>query len=638
MPPDSQQQLQPEKDLFLRCFEEHFEMLSPLAKGFYFLNFKSHIELVPWILQKEDISQLHCDPKIKREVAFFISKLRYHLEKAGYDLESLCNETKEQSKNKGFLARFSLWPFGRKNKTPKTDKDEIILSALESSLSDLERMQEKLETDLKELREKNEKWKQESEEHKKLLEQQTKCEEEIQNSIEQSSKLIDDIITETKEEKRKPNSKQETKTKRKENRKEKKAEKKGEKKGKKNNKTKEKGKGKEKEKEKKNKKCEGKTKPKQQKKEKEKGKRLQVHKPSSQERNEYEWNRRKDGYLIDQYHQLICLFPYETRKHIINIIPTMEDMLDKTTAYTRFSDRIACKKDLDTFVSMFRFIYDEYPYREYDLKHLYKKVTGRQPHHDMTIYEKVMLHILENTKKPKDRWRFLESQHLPLPQENDGSYNSCRDSQQLDPATSVFCIQKEQVSLQLDELFSPDTAYPDFIILAVTLVQAAREVTTKLSSLKLHFNRYDLFAVVSLSKTTIHLYSTNAETFLVEELFLTREKDKIYVSLDENNAEKRVLNVRTRFFDDLYEKEHEFQIWLKRLRTVLQKLSNDRLVAFSDFYTIKVFDKSNSQTCSLYTLIRWIESHDIWDVASQYHVTESKKTVNPKIFPGKFRY
>lgn len=75
---------------------------------------------------------------------------------------------------------------------------------------------------------------------------------------------------------------------------------------------------------------------------------------------------------------------------------------------------------------------------------------------------------------------------------------------------------------------------------------------------------------------------------------------------------------------------------LDRLRTVLLRLSGDRLVVYSDFYKIRVFDKSNQRSCSLYTLTSWIEAHDIHEVARDYHVNESPMKHHPWNFPGKY--
>ena len=98
------------------------------------------------------------------------------------------------------------------------------------------------------------------------------------------------------------------------------------------------------------------------------------------------------------------------------------------------------------------------------------------------------------------------------------------------------------------------------------------------------------------------------------------------------------LNLNTRYFDELRDLEREFQQWLDRLRTVLLRLSGDRLVVYSDFYKIRVFDKSNQRSCSLYTLTSWIEAHDIHEVARDYHVNESPMKHHPWNFPGKYHY
>ena len=209
----------------------------------------------------------------------------------------------------------------------------------------------------------------------------------------------------------------------------------------------------------------------------------------------------------------------------------------------------------------------------------------------------------------------------------------------MSPGDAVLCEQKETaLPPQLDELFCMDTAYPDFIILAVTLVQTARELDKKLHALRRFHGYYDSYSIASLSDTRMHLYASCNEPYFTYDLYLTKKGDRLYLSHDEGVPEKMSLNLNTRYFDELRDLEREYQQWLDRLRTVLLRLSGDRLVVYSDFYKIRVFDKSNQRSCSLYTLTSWIEAHDIHEVARDYHVNESPMKHHPWNFPGKYHY
>ena len=86
MPTDSRQTYtnHPEKDLFLKIIEEQVALLPHELREFYKLRFKSHEEIMPWLLREKRSKELHCNREMRREMAFFISKTRFELEKAGY--------------------------------------------------------------------------------------------------------------------------------------------------------------------------------------------------------------------------------------------------------------------------------------------------------------------------------------------------------------------------------------------------------------------------------------------------------------------------------------------------------------------------------------------------------------------------
>jgi hypothetical protein len=115
--------------------------------------------------------------------------------------------------------------------------------------------------------------------------------------------------------------------------------------------------------------------------------------------SKWEWDSINEEYLRRQYHDLICVFPYQVRRTLISIIPTLDDLREKTNEYTTFSGTLRHKYELDQFIEIFRFINNEYPFQITDIGFLYQQMTGRQPHHDLTLDESVTLRLLENTPK-----------------------------------------------------------------------------------------------------------------------------------------------------------------------------------------------------------------------------------------------
>ena len=85
-------------------------LLSPEAKRFYRLRFKSHEELMPWLLREKRSKDLHTDSEMRRQLAYFISKTRYELEKAGYSLTSRQDGSSGDSPTKTLFPKIkSLW-------------------------------------------------------------------------------------------------------------------------------------------------------------------------------------------------------------------------------------------------------------------------------------------------------------------------------------------------------------------------------------------------------------------------------------------------------------------------------------------------------------------------------------------------
>jgi hypothetical protein len=107
---------------------------------------------------------------------------------------------------------------------------------------------------------------------------------------------------------------------------------------------------------------------------------------------------------------------------------------------------------------------------------------------------------------------------------------------------------------------------------------------------------------------------------------------------DNRDYNKRNINKTTDYFDKLIEMEKEFRRWLSELRKVVDTISKGRLIVYSDYYKIRVFETSNNTSCSIYTFINWIEKFGIRKVAAMFFVTESSNPVNRNYFPGKYHF
>ena len=620
----------PEKDALLKTYEEQLALLPSEAKEFCRQHFSSHTDLIPWILREKDTRELHCEGQMRRDMAFFIAKIRIRLEASG-DLHTIRQEAAQDAERpKTLVPRIkALWHSLTTAVSLDDNYDDFMekVARIHDSLDKSQKDSEEPDGCLEQQESQDEKWRREQEEetkrrheeHQKLMEEFKKAEDRLKE-LEEEWKGIQEARRQRQEEWERQWEERRTR---------------------------------DEEREKERRRLEGRRKILEdlekwkEEKRREAGYGLEVSDAEEDEGQQYlsfkwrkwEWDSINEEYLRRQYHDLICVFPYQVRRTLISIIPTLDDLREKTNEYTTFSGTLRHKYELDQFIEIFRFINNEYPFQITDIGFLYQQMTGRQPHHDLTLEESITLRLLENTPKKEKRERLLRNHHPCHPSPSGYYRERCFDTYLMSPGDAVLCEQKETAPPpQLDELFCMDTAYPDFIILAVTLVQAAREVDKKLHALRRFHGYYDNYSIASLSDTRIHLYASCNEPYFTYDLYLTKKGGRLYLSHDEGVPEKMSLNLNARYFDELRDLEREFQQWLDRLRTVLLRLSGDRLVVYSDFYKIRVFDKSNQRSCSLYTLTSWIEAHDIHEVARDYHVNESPMKHHPWKFPGKYHY
>ena len=630
-------QNKPEKDLFLKVYEEQLELLSPEARDFCRQRFPSHTDLIPWLLRLRSSEYLNCDMQMRWDMAVFIAKIRFLLEEAGYPLVE--DDTPEESRPKSLFPRLkSLW---HSLTTPTSHNDGFDdffeeFAQIEISHDRTVKKCHEIEKRIEEEKLRHEKWRRDMEEkdrksqevQRKFMEELKRHDEEFKRQEEewesQREKRRQQLEERRKEQEEKSLSYEEWKREHKKREIERRIR-------------------------------EGREKiledlEKWKEKRRQAGNGSYIDKVDGSleyEEQQYissgwrmrDWDSINEEYLRRVYHDLICLFPYQVRRTIFSIIPTLDVLRRKTDRNTSFSHTLRHKHELDQVIEIFKFVNDEYPYQISDIGDLYEQMTGKKPHHDLTPEESETLKKLENADEEEERERLFQDLRPCRPSPTGYSYYNHSDPYLIDPHNAVFCEQRETAPPpHLDELFSPETAYPDFIILAVTLVQAAREVSQKLFALRCRYGNYDRFDVISTSATRIRLYASYEDLSLTDELFLIKKEDNLYVSYDGDAAEKEPLDINANYFDSLCEKEREHRQWLDRLRAILLRLSDDRLVVFSDFYTIKIFDKSNRQSCSLYTLIRWIENHSIWDVAKDFHVNEKPSDRHPWNFPGKIHY
>jgi hypothetical protein len=101
-------------------------------------------------------------------------------------------------------------------------------------------------------------------------------------------------------------------------------------------------------------------------------------------------------YIRKQYHFLICAFPRNVRRILIDHIPTVDDFRRKAMHRSvGFSSRLPEKPSLDLFLDIFRQIYISYPQDKLQARNLYRQRTGLEPSDDLTLEEVLRLGLAE---------------------------------------------------------------------------------------------------------------------------------------------------------------------------------------------------------------------------------------------------
>jgi len=318
----------------------------------------------------------------------------------------------------------------------------------------------------------------------------------------------------------------------------------------------------------------------------------------------------KESFIKEQYHLLICAYPFRVRAVLIEHIPTVEDFYKKAFwEGIEFSSRLQEKKTLDTFLEIFREIYRKYNTEKLNAVDLYRARFQREPCNDLTEEEFKKLDKAEN---PQNDWGSITDEFGEI---NPDVVFKPR-IRFVDSGDLWFCEQIEEPHI---EYYAPFTAYEDFLVLAITTVQSARSIQKSIMKFNFELGLIEIATITSFSNDKITI--SVGDSYGIREAWIYKEKEWVYV---EGKNLKRTRTTKTsNFFESIVEKERDFQKWLMTLRKILLEISHDRLIVYSDFYTIRVFDKSNSKTCSIYTLINWIEKNGIRRVAAKFMIQDN---------------
>jgi hypothetical protein len=251
-----------------------------------------------------------------------------------------------------------------------------------------------------------------------------------------------------------------------------------------------------------------------------------------------------------------------------------------------------------------------------------------KPYNNLTSDETVKLDKAEHPEKYKGEikfkaWDWGSFPELPKPR-----------CQHVNSGDLWFCHQIDEPVI--DFYYDPDTAYEDLIVLAITVVQAAKLITKSLHALIYEFYYFDKAEIVSFSLEKMEVWLGEKEKIKKKKLY--RGETHVFCYYDEYEGKKSYLNKTVGYYDKLVYLEKDFQKWLYELRKYVGTLSRDRLLIYSDFYKIKVFDKLCGTSCSIYTFINWIEKNGIEKVATEFFVAENSNGVNRRNFPGKFHF
>ena len=340
-----------------------------------------------------------------------------------------------------------------------------------------------------------------------------------------------------------------------------------------------------------------------------------------------------NDYLREQYHNLICAYPPRARKILIDHIPTVEDFYRKVLVRgVEFSSRLEDKTALDKFIDIFKQIYDDYFSHKLNAVSLFTSQMQMKPYNNLTSEETTKLDRAEHPDKYKDEelhnlWDFGSFPELPKPR-----------FQHVDSGDLCFCHLLDEPPVI--DYYDPDTAYEDLMVLAITAVQAGKPIIKSLYGMRYDFY-FEKAEIASFSESQMSVYLSESDDTRKRTLY--RGERYIYYFdeydfSDNRDNNKRNINKTTDYFDKLIEMEKEFRRWLSELRKVVDTISKGRLIVYSDYYKIRVFDTSNNTSCSIYTFINWIEKFGIRKVAARFFVTDGNNPVNRNYFPGKYHF
>lgn len=340
-----------------------------------------------------------------------------------------------------------------------------------------------------------------------------------------------------------------------------------------------------------------------------------------------------NDYLREQYHNLICAYPPRARKILIDHIPTVEDFYRKVLVRgVEFSSRLEDKTALDKFIDIFKQIYDDYFSHKLNAVSLFTSQMQMKPYNNLTSEETTKLDRAEHPDKYKDEelhnlWDFGSFPELPKPR-----------FQHVDSGDLWFCHLLDEPPVI--DYYDPDTAYEDLMVLAITAVQAGKPIIKSLYGMRYDFY-FEKAEIASFSESQMSVYLSESDDTRKRTLY--RGERYIYYFdeydfSDNRDNNKRNINKTTDYFDKLIEMEKEFRRWLYEFRKVVDTISKGRLIVYSDYYKIRVFDTSNNTSCSIYTFINWIEKFGIRKVAARFFVTDGNNPVNRNYFPGKYHF
>lgn len=200
----------PEKDALLKTYEEQLALLPSEAKEFCRQHFSSHTDLIPWILREKDTSELHCEGQMRRDMAFFIAKIRIRLEASG-DLHTIRQDAaQDAARPKTLVPRIkALWHSLTTAVSLDDNYDDFMekVARIHDSLDKSQKDSEEPDRWLEQQESQHEKWQREQEEetkrrheeHQKLMEEFKKAEDRLKE-LEEEWKGIQEARRQRQEE------------------------------------------------------------------------------------------------------------------------------------------------------------------------------------------------------------------------------------------------------------------------------------------------------------------------------------------------------------------------------------------------------------------------------------------------------